>query len=140
MKIGEILNVMILCNQVGLMCFIPGGSFGQRWSLAVQEKWQQIPIWGNLYAQIIRCGSNENQSFLSENWKMEKYSNIRMCPSGRPIEVGIKEMADQLVERSQNIKSSAGRFASIGNQGMTRDINPNDPKFVKIKITEGHIS
>ena len=139
MKIGEILNVMILCNQVGLMCFIPGGSFGQRWSLAVQEKWQQIPIWGNLYAPIIRCGSNENQSFLSENWKMEKYSNIRMCPSGRPIEVGIKEMADQLVERSQNIKSSAGRFASVGNQGMTRDINPNDPKFVKIKMLKDRI-
>ena len=139
MEIGEILNVMILCNQIGMMCFIPGGSFGKRWSLTVQEKWQQIPIWGNLYIPIIRCGSSENQSFLSENWKMEKYSNIRLCPSGRPMEVGVKEMADQLVERSQNIKSSAGRFASIGNQGMTRDINPSDPKFVKINMLKDRI-
>ena len=139
MRIEEMIDVMILCNQIGLMTFIPGGSFGQRWNLTVQDRWQLIPIWGNLYQPIIKCNSNESQSFLSENWKMEKYSNTRMCPNGRPIEVGIREMGSQLVERSQNIRSSSARFASVGNQGMTRDINPRDPKFAQIKLLKDRV-
>ena len=156
MKISELVNIMTLCNQMGMFTYLPGSKMMKELGLFVPSRWSFTNVFSDLYQRAVTRQDTSESVEISNSARLANYSNNYIDSYGNVIELLPNDLFYRFIESTQNKVPVETKVFSVSNDGVKRmnaDVNSvvdrTDPevraagKFINMKeevILKNHLT